>query len=138
MKNRAGFLVATSIILLLVPFTSRAAGGFSDDTNWITQLKCSDLVGAADQSPNPTTVPLFSMWARGYMAGISSASNVDLTAFMRTSEFVTAVLVICAQKPGENAVHTAVSVADGIVGLLDSKSKRPPALRDPGTPAPER
>lgn len=114
-----------------------AESAVAEDTAWITNLKCRDLVNPADNSVNRRNLPMFGMWVRGYMAGVSSASRASLTQHVRVSDFEAMVLTFCSKSPDDSAIETSIKAASMLVNLLDVKSKAAIELNNPGAPAPE-
>jgi hypothetical protein len=123
--------------MLSATSVAMAKSDLSKETDWMKNLKCSDLVIPGTTDVNDKNIFPFAMWMRGYMAGISSSLRVNLTAHVKTGDFLAIVLSGCSKHPDEGAIETSVGVAEIMINLLDAKAPSAMKLNEPGDPATE-
>jgi len=125
---------ALALALTLPPWFARAEGGsVATDNAWVAFLKCQDLIGRNTLSVNHQTFPIYSMWLRGFIAGVSSLSATSITEKVKFSDLAASVLIYCTTHQKETAVDAAVHVGSLFYNVLNADN----AVRDlhsPGTP----
>jgi hypothetical protein len=127
-------VAALAIAISVSPCPSRAEGGtVATDNAWIAFLKCQDLVGKTSSSVNHQTFPIYSMWLRGYIAGLSSLSLVSITEKVKFSEVAASILMYCMTHPKEGAVDATVHVGSLFYNVLNPNNAAV-ELHSPGTP----
>jgi hypothetical protein len=125
---------AVALALTLSPALARAEGGsVATDNAWVAFLKCQDLIGRTTLSVNHQTFPIYSMWLRGFIAGVSSLSATSITEKVKFSDLAASVLIYCTTHQKETAVDAAVHVGSLFYNVLNADN----AIRDlhsPGLP----
>jgi hypothetical protein len=127
-------LVIAALALSILPAPARADGhGFAADNTWVAFLKCQDLIGKTTTSINHQTFPIYSMWLRGYIAGVSSLSTVSITEKIQFSDVAASLLIYCSRHQSDNAVEAAVHVGSLFYNVLNANNAFGD-LHSPGSP----
>ena len=110
-----------SMILALAVIWPLSAFGRSHvpESTWITGLKCHEIMGTKPGTTNPEVFPVYSIWLRGYVAGVSSAAPVSISANVKFSDFAGLLLTYCGTHPTENGVDAAVHVGSLLYNVLN-------------------
>jgi hypothetical protein len=127
-------IAALALAISIIPCPSRAEGGtVATDNAWIAFLKCQDLIGRTAASVNHQTFPIYSMWLRGYIAGVSSLAPVSITEKVKFSDVAASVLMYCTTHQKDNAVDATVHVGSLFYNVLNPNNAAV-ELHNPGTP----
>lgn len=126
-------VAALAVALFLPAHASRADGSVATDNAWIAFLKCQDLIGRSTTSINHQSFPIYSMWLRGYIAGVSSIATISITEKIKFSDVAASVLIYCTTHPKISAVDAAVHVGSLFYNVLNS-DQAIIDLHNPGTP----
>jgi hypothetical protein len=131
---RVAALVAALAVLL--PTAAARPACAAEDSAWVTNLKCRDLLGPTAGSINDQAYAPFSMWLRGYLAGLSGLAKISMTEHVKFSTFAATVLTSCSRNPDSGAVDISVYVASMFYNILNVQ-KKAIDLHSPGVPASE-
>jgi hypothetical protein len=125
---------ALALAISVPPWPACAEGGtVASDNAWIAFLKCQDLIGRTTASVNHQTFPIYSMWLRGFIAGVSSLSATSITEKVKFSEVGASVLMYCSTHQKESAVDAAVHVSSLFYSVLNANNAVVD-LHSPGLP----
>lgn len=108
-------------------------GTVATDNAWIAFLKCQDLIGRTTMSVNHQTFPIYSMWLRGFIAGVSSLSATSITEKVKFSDLAASVLIYCSTHQKESAVNAAVHVGSLFYNVFNANNTIGD-LHSPGIP----
>jgi hypothetical protein len=124
-----------AMVLALAPLTVAARAAIHDRSKssaWIMDLKCRDLIGLKEKSINRAVFPVYSVWLRGYIAGVSSLAPISITSNVKFSDVSASLLTYCTSHQEQNSVEAAVHIGSLFYNVLNPQNQGTD-LHQPGT-----
>ena len=133
--GRRRTMLGVALLALTLPTGSARAvvHDHAKSSAWIMGLKCRDLIDQKAASINREIYPVYSIWLRGYIAGVSSLAPVSITSHVKFSDVSSSLLTYCTVHQDENGVEAAVHIGSLFYNVLNPRNVGAD-LHQPGHP----